>query len=130
MRYLVMISLCVAAVIHLLPLIGVLGGDRLQSLYGVAIEGPDLQILMRHRAVLFGLLGTFLAVAAFIPGLQPVALAVGLVSVLSFLSLAWTTEGYNASIARVVMVDVIALVALLIGTAAYFIIRSRDWPSP
>ena len=130
MRYLVMISLCVAAVIHLLPLMGVLGGDRLQSLYGVAIEGPDLQILMRHRAVLFGLLGTFLATAAFIPALQPTALAVGLVSVMSFLLLAWTTAGYNASIARVVAVDVVALVALLIGTASYFIIRSRDWPSP
>ena len=128
MRYLVMISLCVAAVIHLLPLIGVLGGDRLQSLYGVAIDGPDLQILMRHRAVLFGLLGSYLLIAAFVPTLQPSALAVGLVSVLSFLLLAWTTEGYNASIARVVTADVVALVALLIGTAAYFVIRSRTWP--
>lgn len=130
MRYVVMISLCVAAVVHLLPLIGVLGGERLQSLYGVAIEGPDLQILMRHRAVLFGLLGTYLLAAAFIPILQPTALGAGLVSVLSFLALAWTTEGYNASIARVVAVDVVALVALLIGTAAYFVIRSRGWPSP
>lgn len=128
MRYVVTISLCVAAVIHLLPLIGVLGSDRLQSLYGIAIEGPDLQILMRHRAVLFGLLGIYLLAAAFTPVLQPTALAVGLVSVLSFLLLAWTTEGYNASIARVVTADVIALVALLIGTAAYFIIRSQDWP--
>ena len=130
MRYVVMISLCVAALVHLLPLIGVLGGERLQSLYGVAIEGPDLQILMRHRAVLFGLLGTYLLAAAFIPILQPTALGAGLVSVLSFLALAWTTEGYNASIARVVAVDVVALVALLIGTAAYFVIRSRGWPSP
>ena len=130
MRYVVSICLLVAAVIHLLPLVGVLGGDRLQSLYGVSIEGPDLQILMRHRAVLFGLLGTYLLVAAFAPALQPSALAVGLVSVLSFLLLAWTTDGYNASIARVVTADVVALVALLIGTAAYFIIRSRDWPSP
>jgi hypothetical protein len=128
MRYVVSISLLVAAIIHLLPLVGVLGGDRLQLLYGVAIEGPDLQILMRHRAVLFGLLGTYLLVAAFMPALQPSALAVGLVSVLSFLLLAWTTDGYNASIARVVTADVIALVALLIGTAAYFIIRSKTWP--
>lgn len=129
MRHVVTICLLLAAVIHLLPVVGVLGGDRLQSLYGVAIDGPDLQILMRHRAVLFGLLGSYLLVAAFIPSLQPVALAVGLVSALSFLLLAWTTEGYNASIARVVMADVVALVALLIGTAATFIIRSRDWPA-
>ncbi|MCX7041509.1 MAG: phosphopantetheine adenylyltransferase, partial [Gammaproteobacteria bacterium] len=74
-------------------------------------------------------LGTYLLVAAFMPALQPSALAVGLVSVLSFLLLAWTTDGYNASIARVVTADVIALVALLIGTAAYFIIRSRTWPA-
>lgn len=130
MRYLVMISLCVAAFIHLLPVAGVLGGDRLQSLYGIAIEGPDLQILMRHRAVLFGLLGLYLLAAAFIPALQPTALAAGLISVLSFLVLAWGTTGYNANIARVVAVDVVALVALLIGTAAYFVIRSRSWPQP
>lgn len=128
MRYLVMISLCVAAIIHLLPLMGVLGGYRLQNLYGITIEGPDLQILMRHRAVLFGLLGLYLAAAAFVPALQPSAFAAGLVSVLSFLLLAWTTAGYNTSIARVVAVDVIALVALLMGTVAYFIIRSRAWP--
>lgn len=128
MRLLVMIVLIAVGVIHLLPVVGVLGADRLQTLYGVAIEGPDLQILMRHRAVLFGLLGVFLIVAAFLPGLQAIALAVGLVSVLSFLVLAWTTDGYNANLARVVMMDVIALVLLLVGTAGYFILRSRDLP--
>ena len=128
MRYVLKISLCVAALIHLLPVVGVMGVDRLQSLYGVAIEGPDLQVLMRHRAVLFGLLGLYLLAAAFIPALQPTALAAGLVSVLSFLLLAWSAAGYNASIARIVAVDVIALVALLFGTAALFIIRSQSWP--
>lgn len=128
MRYVVSICLLVAAVIHLLPVIGVASVDRVQSLYGVSLDGPDLQILMRHRAVLFGLLGIYLLAAAFIPLLQPSALAAGLVSVLSFLLLAWSSAGYNSSIARVVTADIIALVALLIGTAAYFIIRSKSWP--
>lgn len=125
-----MIVLVAVGVIHLLPLVGVLGADRLQALYGIAIEGPDLQILMRHRAVLFGLLGVFFIVAAFLPGLQAIALAVGLIAVLSFLVLAWTTDGYNASMARVVTADIIALVLLLIGTAAYFLMRSRELPLP
>ncbi len=128
MRYVVSICLLVAAVIHLLPVVGVFGADRLQSLYGLPLDGPDLQILMRHRAILFGLLGIYLLAAAFIPVLQPSAFAAGLVSVLSFLLLAWSNTGYNASIARIVAVDILALVALLIGTAAYFIIRSRSWP--
>ena len=127
-RLLVMFVLFAVGLIHLLPLVGVLGADRLQSLYGIAIEGPDLQILMRHRAVLFGLLGVFFIVSAFLPGLQAIALAVGLIAVVSFLILAWTTDGYNASMARVVMMDILALVLLLIGTAGYFIMRSRDFP--
>lgn len=130
MRLLVMFVLIAVGMIHLLPLVGVLGADRLQALYGIAIEGPDLEILMRHRAVLFGLLGVFFIVSAFLPGLQAIALAVGLIAVVSFLVLAWTTDGYNASMARVVMMDVLALVLLLIGTAGYFIMRSRDLPIP
>jgi hypothetical protein len=42
---------------------------------------------MRHRAVLFGLLGAFLIAAAFLPSLQLAALVAGFASVVSFLYL-------------------------------------------
>ena len=71
MRLLSTIMLALVAVIHLLPVAGVLGVDRLESLYGVALGDPNLQVLMRHRAVLFGLLGGFLLLAAFRQTLQP-----------------------------------------------------------
>jgi len=76
---------------------------------------------MRHRAVLFGILGVFFLVAAFQPQLQITAFAIGFVSVVSFLWLAWSVGGYNAQIARVFMADVIALVCLSVGTGAYFL---------
>ena len=38
--------------------------------FGIALDEPNLQILMRHRAVLFGLLGALLVAAAFIPALR------------------------------------------------------------
>ena len=60
MRYTVSAMLAVVAVIHLLPLSGVLGAGRLAALYGLPFDEPNLAILMRHRAVLFGLLGVFL----------------------------------------------------------------------
>lgn len=110
--------LLIAAVIHLLPLPGVLGSARLTALYGLPFDAPDLAILMRHRAVLFGLLGAFLAVAAFRPGLQAAALVAGLVSVLSFLFLAWSVGGYGAPIARVVAADLVALACLLVAAVA------------
>ena len=124
MRLLISASLVVAAVIHLLPLAGVLGAERLAGLYGLSFDEPNLQILMRHRAVLFGLLGAFLLLAAFRPALQGLALAAGLVSVVAFLLLAWSVGGANAQIGRVVLADWVALACLLAGSAAWLATRN------
>ena len=51
--------LVLVGIIHLLPVAGVLGVDRLAALYGIALSEPNIEILMRHRAILFGLLGLF-----------------------------------------------------------------------
>jgi hypothetical protein len=122
-RHLSSVTLVVVGVIHLLPLSGVLGPAQLQSLYGLAFDDPNALILMRHRAVLFGLVGLFLVYAAFRPAFQAAAFAGGLVSVISFLWLASVTNGYNASVGRVVVVDWFALSLLVVGLAGY--IRSR-----
>ncbi|RZU01077.1 phosphopantetheine adenylyltransferase [Rivibacter subsaxonicus] len=124
MRYLVTAMLIAVAVIHLLPLSGVLGAERLAALYGLRFDDPNLAILMRHRAVLFGLLGAFFLLAAFVPSLQPLALIGGFLSVASFLWLAWSSGGYNAALGRVVTADVVALVCLAVGAAAYVLGRS------
>lgn len=119
MKHVLSVMLIVAGIIHLLPLSGVLGSDRLVSLYGIRFDEPNLAILMRHRAVLFGLLGAFLIYAAFRPAYQLAALIGGFVSVLSFLYLAWAIGGYNDRIARVCVADVVALACLVIGGIAH-----------
>jgi hypothetical protein len=119
MRYLVSAMLVIVAIIHLLPLSGVIGSERLASLYGISFAEPNIAILMRHRAVLFGLLGLFLLLAAFAPRFQLAAFVIGFVSVVSFLWLAFSVGGYNAAIGRVVTADIVALVCLIVGAAAY-----------
>lgn len=119
MRYLVSAMLVIVAIIHLLPLSGVIGSERLASLYGISFDEPNVAILMRHRAVLFGLLGLFMLVAAFKPPFQLAAFVIGFVSVVSFLWLASSVGGYNAAIGRVVTADIVALVCLILGAAAY-----------
>jgi hypothetical protein len=111
--------LLLVAVIHLLPVSGVLGADQLTQLYGVAASEPNLAILMRHRAVLLGLLGALCAGAAFVPGLQTTAFIAGFMSVGSFLLLAFLTDGYNAHVGRVVTADLVAAAALVVGSAAH-----------
>lgn len=75
------IMLLIVAAIHVLPLLGAFGEKHLSGLYGISIADPNLAILMRHRAVLFGLLGAFLFVAALIPPLRLAGLVAGAVSV-------------------------------------------------
>jgi len=119
MRHLVSAMLVIVAIIHLLPLSGVIGSERLASLYGISFDEPNIAILMRHRAVLFGLLGLFMLVAAFKPSFQVAAFVIGFVSVVSFLWLAFSVGGYNAAVGRIVTADIVALACLIVGAAAY-----------
>ena len=112
-----------AALINLLPVIGVVSASRLQGLYGIAFEDANLLILMQHRAILFGIVGGLLLVSAFHLPLRTVAVAVGLVSTLSFILIAWLVGGYNAEIRRVLVADVVASIAL---ASSVLLDRSSD----
>ncbi len=111
--------LVLVGLIHLIPVSGVLGAERLSALYSVSITDPNLAILMRHRAVLFGLLGIFMIYAAFKPALQPLAFVAGGISVVSFIAIAWSVAGYNEAIRKVVLADVVAIIALCLAGALY-----------
>ena len=114
----------VVAVIHLLPVSGFLGTGRLASLYGIEITDENLQILMRHRAILFGILGAFFAYAAFRPTLQPIAFAAAFVSLATFFYLALSAGDFNDAIRRVVWADVLASVCLFGAIVLY--VRRND----
>ena len=117
--------LVVVGLIHVLPLSGVLGTEQLASLYGQNFSETNLQILMRHRAVLFGLLGVFMIFAAFRPSFRTVAFIGGSVSVVSFLWLALSGGSYNNHIARVVTIDFVALVCLVVGFVAHLYVKEH-----
>lgn len=112
-------GLLVAGLIHCLPLAGLGGGDGLQGLYGLASLTAEVELLLRHRAVLFGLLGALLIAAAWIPRLRSLALLAGLISAISFLALAGWPSALNEQLTRVWWADVVAIVALLVAWAAH-----------
>lgn len=117
--------LIVAGVVHLVPIMGVLGPDRLAALYGLSFDEPNLVILMRHRAILFGLLGAFLIYSAFRPVLLPLAFVAGFISAVSFIAIAWSTGGYNEAVRGIVIGDIVALVCLIIALALFMSSRHR-----
>ena len=129
MQILATISLIIAAIIHLLPLSGVSSPAALTTLYGLSFEENNLQILMRHRAVLFGILGGLLLYAAFSPRMQSLAILIGLVSAGSFLWIAFAVGGYNAMLNRVVVADIVAIVCLLVAAGVRFVPLGIKFPA-
>ena len=115
MKIVISSILFILAVIHLLPVAGVLGSDSLTRLYGIYVSDSNTQILLRHRAVLFAIIGLFLLLSVFKSEYQPIAICMGLISVASFLLLTWSVDGLNSEISRVVKVDWIALMLLLVA---------------
>ena len=120
MRLIVPAVLVVVALIHALPIMGVLGAAKLSQLYGIPVQEANLELILRHRAVLFGLLAAFLAYAAVRPELHRIALGAGFVSVISFLVLAHPSASLNTALTTIVRADWVALVLLVVGAMAHF----------
>ncbi len=117
MKIVICILIALAGLINFLPVIGVQSAARLEALYGVAIDDPSLEVLMRHRAILFGLVGGFMIYAAFVPWLQWIAIIAGLVSMLSFILLTRVAGDGPSLFPAIVLADLVGA-ALLIGAAA------------
>jgi len=115
MRALTATLFIIVGLVNLTPLIGVLGATQLEALYDQPFAGKDLLLLLRHRAVLFGLLGGLLIVAAFRPAIRSVAAVAGLVSMVSFLGLAFPIDTLGPALQRVFWADMIATPLLAVA---------------
>jgi len=113
MKRTISIILVLVGLMNFYPVIGVLSADTLRNLYGVIILDNDLLILMRHRAIFFGILGIFMVISAFRPYLQPSAIVVGLISMMAFIGLALGTGELGEPIQKVMIADLIGSLGLI-----------------
>jgi hypothetical protein len=112
LEWFIRIAFAFVSIIHLLPVAGVLGRPALERAYGVTLASSDLVILLQHRALMFGLLAGVCLYAAVTPAWRwPVAI-IALISMLSFVIIAWM-HPHNAAITRVIWADVLASAVLL-----------------
>ncbi len=109
------VLLGIAALIHLPPVIGVLGVAGMEKAYGTRIEGSELAILMRHRAVLLGLLGALLVAAIVDHDLRAAAIVGCLVSDVAFALLCLAHRDHDPAIERILKPDLVSIVVLLVA---------------
>lgn len=107
-------ALIIVGLINFIPLIGVISSGQLNQMYGIQIESANVAVLLRHRAILFGLLGAFIIYSAFNRPLQKLAATAGMLAMVSFITLAFTTASIGNEIRNVAVVDIVATVILLV----------------
>jgi len=115
MRYFIVFSYLLAAAINLAPAVGVLSNSWLVQLYGIEIHSPDVSLLLRHRALLFALVGGLLLAASMLDQLRTQAGIVGLISMLSYILLFVLTGPENESLFRVALIDGFVVLVFLAG---------------
>lgn len=116
-EYLISALLLVAAVINLAPVAGARSAAALEELYGVRLQDPNLVILLRHRAVLFGLVGGLMLYAVFDPALRSVAYVFGYASMVTYLIIVKQQPSPNSNMNKIFMADVIGLICLSLALA-------------
>ncbi len=113
MSTLITVCLVIVGLVNVVPVLGIFSASKMEKAYDVRIASKDLEILMRHRALLFGVLGGFILYAAFFPVYHVAAMVMAGVSMIGFAILALWVGGYNASIRKVFIADLVGIGFLL-----------------
>jgi len=109
------LCLVVVGLINFTPVLAMFSTTKLERAYAVRLPSKDLQLLMRHRALLFGVVGGFVLCSVFLPVFQVAAMVMAAISMAGFVVLAAQIGGTNTALRRVVLADLVGLAVLLVA---------------
>lgn len=113
------ITLLISGAINIFPSALVFLPERISDSYGIKLQNPDFELLLRHRAVLFGIIGGLMIYSALTKKYYSISVIVGLISMLSFVILYFSLNGINDELTKVMKFDIAAIVILIIGLLLY-----------
>lgn len=119
MELLFRIVLFIVGAINILPSILVFSSKRLSKSYGIEIPNADFELLLKHRAVLFGIVGGLMLYSAITKKHYSLSITVGCISMVSFVVLYFLINGINPNLGKVMKIDVVAILFLLVAFLLY-----------
>lgn len=126
MENLYRLILLISGLVHILPFSFLFFTEQLQKSYGVDISDVNLQLLLRHRAIFFGLIGVGLILSAIKKSYYGWASAIGLISMVSFVLLFFQIGGINQQLRTVMLIDVFISAALFLTAIVYHFIYAKQ----
>jgi len=110
------ICLFITGIINLLPSILAFIPNKIGSSYGIEVLNSNYELLLRHRAILFGIIGGIMIYSAITKKNYSIAVLIGLISMVSFIVLYKLVNGeVNPELSNVMKIDIIGVIILLIG---------------
>jgi len=114
------ICLFIAGIINVLPSILAFIPNKISHSYGIEMPNSNYELLLRHRAVLFGIIGGIMIYSAITKKNYSLAVCIGLISMISFIILYKLVNGsINPELNKVMKIDLVGIIILLIGFALY-----------
>ena len=102
--------LVLVGLVNVVPgVVGTLSVERAAAAYGIPADGPDLTVVLRHRAVLLTIVGLGLVVVPWWPEIRTAAIVAGVISMASFVAMVLAKPGVGQPLRKVMWVDVGAL---------------------
>lgn len=109
------IALIMVGLLHTIPAISGLSTAKLAALYQIDSNDHVVLTLLRHRAVLFGLLSAACYYSAWTKTAAIEVSLIALIAMLSFVLIAFTTPHHSHAIKKVAIADSAGCAVLAIG---------------
>lgn len=114
------ICLFIAGVINFVPSFLAFLPDKISTSYGIQIPDSNYELLLRHRAILFGIIGGVMIYSAIRKRHYALSVTMGLISMISFIILFYLMDGtLNPELTKVMKIDMGGIIILLIGLGLY-----------
>ncbi len=110
-----LVAMLIAGLVQCAPLIVAAKPALAQRLYATTALDATQSLLLRHRAVLLGMVGVLLLVGASVRPLRTAAIVMGLASKSSYLLLLSVEPAASAQCKRVGAIDVVTAILLVIA---------------
>lgn len=116
MEFLFRSCLFITGIINILPSILAFIPNKISNSYGIEILNSNYELILRHRAVLFGIVGAIMIYSAMTKRNYLMAAIVGLISMSSFVLLYVITKGeINSELTKIMKIDIAGISILLFG---------------
>ena len=113
------ITLFIAGFVNILPATIAFLPSKISKSYGFEVSNVNYQLIIRHRAVLFGIIGGLIIFSAITKKYYEISTIAGLISMMSFIIMYFLIGNINNELRKVMIIDVIATIILLIGSTIY-----------